>query len=134
MPVRSWMFKLLPLITLLQRLALAEPGSIDDSSHLRKRTQAHPCPQRGAVCVTAVPPTKADSGLLATTSLETAPAPTFSRASNDDSTPWTLDIDATLRRTSWAGNALFILYDAEDGAAIENREVTALYQMRIPAS
>jgi hypothetical protein len=135
MRVRGWIFKLIPIITLLQRMALAAPGGPDDSPHLRVRDKARPCPERGAVCVTAVPPTKADTGLIASASLSaSAPAPTFSRANDDDNTPWTLDVDASLRRVAWAGNALFILYDAEDPIAIETHEVTALYQMHVPAT
>jgi hypothetical protein len=120
---------LVALAVLLPRPAAAAP---DDTPHLRLRLEAHLCPLRGAVCVRAVPPTSGDNGLFADAEpTGSAPVPSFSRERSDDATPWLLDVDASLRRLSWAGNALFLLYDAEDAQAIASHEVTALYQASI---
>jgi hypothetical protein len=54
------------------------------------------------------------------------------RGSQADSTPWTIEINAALRQSALAGNAIFIITDAEDASAAEN-EVTALWQAPIRA-
>jgi hypothetical protein len=47
--------------------------------------------------------------------------------------PWTIEVQATLKRAAVAGNALFILFDNEDPQALENHEYTAMYQTSIHA-
>jgi len=47
---------------------------------------------------------------------------------------WTVDLQATLKRPSWNGNLVFLLYDAEDPEALEARQFTALYQTSVKAS
>ena len=52
-------------------------------------------------------------------------------AARTDDTPWTLRLDAWLRRPAHAGNMLFVVYDADDARAIARHEVTALHQARV---
>jgi hypothetical protein len=47
---------------------------------------------------------------------------------------WTLDVASTLKRPSWAGNALFMLFDLDDPDALPNRQFTALYQQSLKAA
>jgi len=61
------------------------------------------------------------------------PAPGASHAAVGDDVPWTVDVVGTMRRPALAGNALFILYDAQDERAVAEREVTALWQAPIHA-
>jgi hypothetical protein len=62
-------------------------------------------------------------------------APRFARASQPKTDGvWTLDLQATLKRPSWAGNLVFLLYDAEDSEALEARQFTALYQASVKTS
>jgi hypothetical protein len=55
------------------------------------------------------------------------------RATIDDSVPWTLEVNATLRQHALAGNVLFLIYDEEDQAALSAKQVTALWQAPISA-
>ena len=51
-----------------------------------------------------------------------------------DEVPWTVDINASLRRQAWAGNAVFVITDAEDPAqSVASRVVTAVYQAPVSA-
>jgi hypothetical protein len=66
---------------------------------------------------------------------DVAVAPRFARASQPKPDgAWTLDLQATLKRPSWAGNLVILLYDAEDSQALEARQFTALYQASVKAS
>jgi hypothetical protein len=56
-----------------------------------------------------------------------------STASPSEGSPWTLEITGTLKHAAWAGNALFLFFDLEDPAALENRQFTALYQAPVKA-
>jgi hypothetical protein len=58
---------------------------------------------------------------------------TASSTSPSEGTPWTLEITGTLKRPAWAGNALFLFFDLEDAASLENRQFTALYQAPVKA-
>lgn len=68
-------------------------------------------------------------------------APRFARAASLAGTGvapaatggWTLELQATLKRPAWGGNAIFLIYDAEDTEALSARQFTALYQAAIPA-
>lgn len=51
-----------------------------------------------------------------------------------ESAPWTLELTGTLKRSSWAGNALFLFFDLEDAQSLENRQFTALYQAAVKAT
>ena len=50
-----------------------------------------------------------------------------------DELPWAVEIDARLRRHAYAGNAFFLIFDAEDPGALERREVTAFWQADVPS-
>jgi hypothetical protein len=58
---------------------------------------------------------------------------TASTTSRSDDAPWTLEISGTLKRPAWTGNALFLFFDLEDPASLENRQFTALYQAPVKA-
>ncbi len=51
----------------------------------------------------------------------------------DDDTPWTIVLNASLRHHAVAGNAVFLVYDAENPKALAAREVTAVWQAPILA-
>lgn len=105
------------------------------------------CPVAGGLCLSAGAATLAVPSSLASAQVsagQTAGAPMqFTRAPNaagrkgsvsaDSSSPWNIEMSATLRRPALAGNALFLVYDAEDPAALAAREVTALWQTPISA-
>jgi hypothetical protein len=52
---------------------------------------------------------------------------------SDNSQPWTLAIDGTLKRAAYAGNTLFLFFDLEDPEALANRQFTALFQAPMKA-
>jgi len=56
-----------------------------------------------------------------------------SSARLDESVPWVIDLNATTRHPALAGNALFLIYDAEDHQAMKMHEVTAAWQVPIRA-
>jgi hypothetical protein len=58
---------------------------------------------------------------------------TASATTPSEGSPWTLEITGTLKRPAWAGNALFLFFDLEDAASLENRQFTALYQAPVKA-
>ncbi len=69
--------------------------------------------------------------------------PRFARAASlaaNGTTPaetgrgWTVDLQATLKRQSWAGNMVFLIYDADDPEALSARQFTALYQTAVKSS
>jgi hypothetical protein len=60
--------------------------------------------------------------------------PVAASASAADLTPWSLRLDARLRQPALAGNALFLIADADDPEqALGTRTVTAMWQAPIPA-
>lgn len=128
-------------------LARATPGDAYDEPVRIEILDASAvtCSPRGALCIKP-----GDSSTLVTSppmaSLGRASAqevPRFVRASAlqgaskglraNDSSPWTLQVDARLRQPALAGNTLFLLYDAQDAKALSSREVTALWQAPLPA-
>ena len=58
---------------------------------------------------------------------------TASATTPSESSPWTLEVTGTLKRSAYAGNTLFLFFDLEDANAIENRQFTALYQAAMKA-
>jgi hypothetical protein len=71
-------------------------------------------------------------------SRSTPVVPRFARAgaaegAGNEAGPWTLTLSANLKKPAWAGNALFLFFDLEDPASIENRQFTALYQANLKA-
>jgi hypothetical protein len=116
------------------------------------------CPQKPGLCINAgsrstitvasSPVAAAAAGTADKQSKSAIVIPRFSRAASvaasdgtqnasattpSDSAPWTLEITGTLKRPAWAGNALFLFFDLEDPASLENRQFTALYQAPVKA-
>jgi hypothetical protein len=93
-----------------------------------------PCPRGESPSFTAaagtveVPAPSASNGPL-----HQPPVRTFRRADKASGGPWTLELCAAFKRAALAGNALFILYDADDPKAVAEHEVSALYQAPIHA-
>jgi hypothetical protein len=116
-----------------------------------------PCPQKPGLCINAgarstiavaSAPIAAAAGPADKQSKSAIVVPRFSRAASvaasdgaqtaaattpPEGSPWTLEITGTLRHPAWAGNTLFLFFDLEDAAAIENRQFTALYQAPLKA-
>lgn len=93
------------------------------------------CPQRGGLCVAAG---AATTQAVAATGSHGPPrfarTGTSNRKGNvDDSVPWTLTINATLRQPALKGNAQFLIFDTEDPRAIAEHQVTAMWQTRVHA-
>jgi hypothetical protein len=121
------------LVVAMPRTAAAAP---DDSEHLQILTAGAPCATRGGLCLKAGDAaTVLAPGAQIASLRAAAPAPSFARAMArpDDETTWSVEVSARLAPSAWAGNALFILYDAADAPAIAAHETTALYQATIPA-
>ncbi|HRI50891.1 MAG TPA: hypothetical protein PLW65_11970 [Pseudomonadota bacterium] len=124
----------------MQNQAQAAPGDADEQPRLEILEGGRtPCAVRGDLCpIAGAPTTVANSAASATGAADSLPR--FSRVSGAagyrgspaDSTPWTIEINAALRQSALAGNAIFIITDAEDASAAEN-EVTALWQAPIRA-
>jgi len=129
-------------------LADAAPGDgqLQDHIEILEQPSFH-CPVRGSVCLTVGARSTVAAPSAAAAALDGHPAagapPRFSRVDTaaknsrearvDDSVPWTLDLSANLRHRALAGNALFLIYDAENPKAMASREVTAMWQAPIPA-
>jgi hypothetical protein len=121
---------------------------------------ATPCPVKPGLCIVAgsrstisvasSPVAAAAAGPADKQSKSAIVIPRFSRAASVAATdgaatqtasatapsegmPWTVEITGTLKRPAWAGNALFLFFDLEDAAALENRQFTALYQAPVKA-
>jgi hypothetical protein len=105
------------------------------------------CPVPRGVCVTAgaattLPAPSVRPGELNVFTGNDA-IPRFTRTVNvagyrnnvrvDDSTPWTIEVNAELLKSAMTGNALFLVYDDEDPKALAKHEVTAAWQANIPA-
>lgn len=100
------------------------------------------CPTRGGLCFSP--------GAAATAAAPSAPAvsaavhpaasaaPRFQRLalagrSVDDAVPWTISVSGNLRQPALNGNALFLVFDAENPRAILDHEVIAMWQARVRA-
>lgn len=123
----------------MQNPAQAAPGDADEQPRLEILDGGRtPCAVRGELCPMAGASTTVASGAASATGGDSTPR--FSRVSGAashrgtpaDSTPWTIELNAALRQSALAGNAIFIITDAEDPSAAEN-EVTALWQAPVRA-
>lgn len=140
---------LVALLSLGSGPAFAEPGDAagDQAELTVLADSASGSCGKGSLCASA-----ADRGTLTVGSLLAAGGPGaapvvateppgFARelpgpasASAADLTPWTLRLDARLRQPALAGNALFLIADADDpDQALGTRTVTAMWQAPIPA-
>ena len=87
----------------------------------------------GAASTQIVPPPVASNGAAVVNvppqfaRLQSAPR------SADTPTPWTIEVNGLLRQPALAGNALFLIYDAQDPEAIAQHEVIALWQAPLQA-
>lgn len=143
-----------PLLVVLLSLgsgsAFAEPGEavLDQAELTVLADSASSSCGKGTLCLSAadrgtqpVGSLLASGGIPGLAPLATAEAPGFVRilpsapsASAADLTPWTLRLDARLRRPALAGNALFLIADADDPEqAPGTRIVTAMWQAPILA-
>jgi len=95
------------------------------------------CPQRGGLCVVAGAATTqavAATGNHGVPRFSRSTTGTGARKGNiDDSVPWTVTINATLRQPALKGNAQFLIFDTEDPRAIAEHQVTAMWQTRVHA-
>lgn len=113
-------------------MASAQPGETSDDSGVEvlDSTQIG-CAVKNAMCVTA--------GRLTVEGAapQTAGAPPrFSRNlgnEGSDAVPWTLNLAANLRHRALQGNAVFLVYDAENGKDTSNREVVGAWQANVQA-
>jgi len=131
-------------------LAVAAPGEMNDadSSQIEiLESQDVSCVAQSGFCLTpgarttiaAPSPASVSHGLH----MGADSPPRFSRTVNlasrtdqtyiDDSVPWTIDINAMLRHRALAGNAVFLISDAKDQTNHSSREVTGVFQGKIPA-
>ena len=133
---------LLPRTT--EDIAASEPLVVLDAP-----AEGKACVKPGSLCFTAgARTTIAVESQVAAAPTEngkpaSAPAPRFARVSSlaaregsapgGNEGPWTVDFTSTLKRPSWAGNALFMLFDLDDPEALPNRQFTALYQQSLKA-
>jgi len=116
------------------------PGDADEQARLEiLDSTLTGCPVRGELCFsTGAPATRT---VAAEYGGDTAP--NFTRVATpanrtvsgapDDSVPWTVEVTASLRQRALAGNALFIVFDADDPKAMAKNEVTALWQDNVRA-
>jgi hypothetical protein len=95
-----------------------------------------PCAPRGAICFA---PADTNTVALASPAVAAAAAhvasvPLLARKGGGPDASWRIRIEALLRRPSWSGNALFLLYDATDPDARASHTVTAMYQAPLRAA
>lgn len=131
---------------LIARSAAAE-SFVSEPLELRDAAAMPACAAAaGALCVRP-----AAAGTVAIASLPTASltatagahVPTFARRADGvttdgavaraDDAPWSLDVVFHLCRNALAGNAVFLVYDAEDPTSIAAREPIALWQAQVAA-
>jgi hypothetical protein len=131
----------------LSSLADAAPGDSNDESRVEILSTGGECTIRGGLCFTpgaASTVFAASSPAAALGSHAAAGNPPHlartlltaarSRAGDaDDDVPWTLDMRANLRHAALAGNAVFLIYDADNAKALANREVIGAWQASVPA-
>ena len=120
--------------------AYAAPGDAGEQAPLEiLDTELAPCPGRGELCFAtgsaATRTVAADSAAENTPSFARVAGPANRTASGapDDSVAWTVEVSASLRQRALAGNALFIVFDADDPKAMAKNEVTALWQANVRA-
>ncbi len=143
----------------VSRLAWAGPGDLSPRSEpgsgepleLIAQVADHACNKPGALCWFAGSRTTiaVESGAIASAP---APAPSrkalaqlvprFARAASLAGTgitgpaasgSWSLELATTLKRSAYAGNVVFLLFDADDPEALAARQFTALYQANAKA-
>jgi hypothetical protein len=104
------------------------------------------CPMKYGICLTAGALATVDAA-AATESVSLHPVaaspPRFTRLAAlaphgsgdhvDDSVPWIVLMNASLRHPALAGNAIFLIYDSDNPKALSEHEVTAAWQVRVPA-
>lgn len=128
--------------------ASAAPGDSNDDSRVEILSTAQgECAVRGGVCMTPGAPSTVFAPSSPAAGLGTHAAAggtphlkrillTAARShlgySNDD-VPWTIDMRANLRQKALSGNAVFLVYDADNGKALANREVVGAWQATVPA-
>lgn len=131
----------------LSNLATAAPGDSNGDSGVEILSTSGDCAVRGGLCVTPGAP----STVFAPSSPAAALGPhaaasnpphlartllTAARGQpgdNGDDVPWTIDMRANLRHAALAGNAVFLIYDADNSKALVNREVIGAWQATVPA-
>lgn len=95
------------------------------------------CPQRGGLCVAAGAPSTqvvtAAGGHGASTTRFSRVGTSNRKGNVDDSVPWTLTVNATLKQPALKGNAQFFIFDMEDPRALADKQVTAMWQTRVHA-
>jgi hypothetical protein len=129
-------------------LAVAMPGDASVTAGVEiLDVPTAPCPQRGRLCFTAALPATVAAASEAVAELGShaaaAAPPLFARASSltvprptkspygDELGAWTVELSGLLRQPALSGNALFLVYDAENAKALAAHEVTAMWQTAI---
>jgi hypothetical protein len=119
-------------------------GVTDSQPRLEILNPTGSCAPAGALCITAgaattvvVPPPVVIAAPPSQTPQPPAP-PQFARVMSSavrgaDPLPWIVEVQANLRQPALTGNALFLIYDAQDPGALANHEVTALLQGSVVA-
>ena len=123
-------------------MAHAAPGDGDEDSHVDiLESPAARCAAPSGLCWTPGVSTAltgySSSAAVVGDHAAPFPAPGFSRTlsgrEGGSSVPWTLEVNANLRRRALAGNAVFLVFDAEDHKALAKHEVMSVWQATIPA-
>jgi hypothetical protein len=70
---------------------------------------------------------------LASAAPERALAKGSERSAAASAEPWSVDVVAHLKRPAFAGNTLFLFFDADDPQAMSAHQYTALFQARVAA-
>ena len=120
----------------LARVAAAAPGDLPARSVNAGVVLVHtglPCELRAGLCLHAGPQTeqlcsRPVAGIDAAVAVSATPR--YARMERNED--WQIALSGHLRRSSWAGNALFVFFDIHDANAIEEHRYTALYQMGVP--
>lgn len=127
--------------------AAAAPGDSNGDSGVEILSNAGDCAIRGGVCMTPGSPSTVFAASSPAAALGSHAAagnpPHLSRmlltaarsqtGETSDDVPWTIDMRANLRHAALAGNAVFLVYDAENSKALANREVVGAWQATVPA-
>lgn len=127
--------------------AQAAPGDLEqDSSALTILEPAErACYVKAGLCLKAGEPSTQLSGPLLSATLGPQglswDPPSFARRlpgplgrTTADEVPWTVEVNASLRRPAWAGNAVFVLTDVEEPTqTVASHVVTAVYQAKVEA-
>jgi hypothetical protein len=92
------------------------------------------CAARSGVCL--FPGARSTAQVEATSAQvasRKAAAPVVPRFVRSGQGAWVVELQATLKRAALAGNALFIIFDADDPEAVAEHQYTAMYQTAIRA-